>query len=94
MIILQVALNRTFGDFPFPWDRLPFNVSNLPEKIGILAFANSSNSYFTINNGHYEKQKFLKIEKFRGKSELPDYFWPDAAQTPSAQDAGLKGICK
>ena len=53
----------------------------------------TTGSYYTINSGRHDMHKFLNIEKFRGSETLPDEWWPFIAPTPSAQEAGVPGVC-
>ena len=76
---------------------------SLPEpladcKFGLFKGGNgtkgtTTGSYYTINSGRHDMHKFLNIEKFRGSDTLPDEWWPFIAPTPSAQDAGVPGVC-
>ena len=73
---------------------LPPQISN--GEFGIFKGKNATklDSYYTINNGRYDKSKFLKYEEFNGKTSLPDEWWIDVGPTPSASDSGETGICK
>lgn len=53
----------------------------------------TTGSYYTINSGRHDMHKFLNIEKFRGSETLPNEWWPFIAPTPSAQEAGVPGVC-
>ena len=73
---------------------LPGQVSNC--EFGVFKGKNATkeNSYYTVNNGRYEKYNFLMFEAFNGKTELPQSWWPDVGPTPSANSSGVKGICR
>ena len=67
------------------------------EPDGNLAFyrgknATAAKSFYVVNNGRPNREKYTHIEKLNGKETLPNWWWPDIAPSPAAQDMGIKGI--
>ena len=74
--------------------------SYLPPQIqnGTLAYfrdknATDANSFYKINRGRHDKGKYCMIEELNGKSELPDWWWPNIPVSPTAQRSGIKDTC-
>jgi hypothetical protein len=72
---------------------LPAQLSN--GEFGVFKGKNATklDSYYTVNNGRYEKHNFLMIEKYNGEETLPESWWPNVGPTPSANDSGVIGVC-
>jgi len=61
---------------------------------GLQRGINSTKSWWKINNGKYNMDKYNQIIEYSGESKLPDSWWIDFGSTPSADQSGLQGICK
>lgn len=74
-------------------DLLPGQVSNC--EFGIFKGKNATKegSFYTVNNGRYEKFNFLMIEEYNGASHLPENWWVNVGPSPSANKSGETGIC-
>lgn len=77
------------------WGILGIDEVELPGEFYFFMGKNGTkmNSYYTINNGRYTRNKFLEIEKFNGETTLKNEWWPKVGPNPSATAAGMGGIC-
>jgi len=55
--------------------------------------ANATRSWWKINSGKYQFDRYNQIVEFNGMTRLPENWWYGFGPTPSAQASGVRGIC-
>lgn len=60
---------------------------------GFFKGTNATQTYWKINSGKYNLDKYQKVLEFNGNSRLPEGWWPNFGHSPNADDSGMKGVC-
>jgi len=77
------------------YKKFKLDISILPQEIALYASNGTvDDEYYTINNGRFDTNKLLHMEKFRGNTTLPEEWWPRGPPIPSAYEFGFNGICR
>jgi len=67
---------------------------NLKEgTFGFFKGTNATKSWWKIDSGKYNMEKYQEVLEFNGNSRLPDNWWDNFGPTPSAQSSGQGGVC-